>query len=221
MSLEALKEKIRSLEAERDQLANEVQIMQKAAENRIVTLEKDIKLMSEESKSLRELLLSSERMGTAPLAAKPAPSSTVDVSTKPTPEIATQTTVQEKTSSQTVAPKLEAPSTTEAIPQPSVAAVHQIIPGLKPQEELQPEESEIQSETSSKEDVFRTLSPEEKKVVDVLCDHGGRYARTSIRTEAGLSWLQSNRIISHLAERGIVSLEKNGASMEVVLKEKP
>ena len=72
---------------------------------------------------------------------------------------------------------------------------------------------------SSPDSVFETLSEEERKVVEVLRAHNGKYQQKHIRIEAKLSWLQSNRVISHLVERGVVSLEKNGPLENVVLAE--
>jgi len=218
MSLDALKEKIRSLETERDRLANEVEIMRKAAENRAVSLEEDIKQMREESKTLRELLFSGEKPGVASSAAKPTLAATVEPIAKTVPEISTQTEVQENISRQVVPPKPMPPPTSEVAPPTLVNAVTQTVPEIVTPES-QPEKAEVKNETPSQDDVSKTLSSDEKNVIDILREHGGKYARTSIRAEAGLSWLQSNRIISHLAELGLVSLEKSGASMEVLLKE--
>jgi uncharacterized membrane protein len=63
--------------------------------------------------------------------------------------------------------------------------------------------------------VSKTLTPEERKVFDVLVAHDGKYLQKYIRAETGLSRLKTHRIVSRLAERGIVTLEKSGNTNEV------
>jgi uncharacterized membrane protein len=63
----------------------------------------------------------------------------------------------------------------------------------------------------------KNLSSEERKVVDLLLVNGGKYSQRRIRTEAGLSWLDTRRVISHLEEMGIVLLEKDGVESSVRL----
>jgi len=67
------------------------------------------------------------------------------------------------------------------------------------------------------ESVLKTLTKDERKVVEVLTSHNGRYLQKYIRNEAGLSRLQTHRIVARLAERGIVTLEKTGNTNMVVL----
>ena len=67
------------------------------------------------------------------------------------------------------------------------------------------------------ESVAKTLTVEERKVVEVLKSHQGKYLQKYIRNETGLSRLQTHRIIARLAERGIVSLEKIGNTNQVYL----
>jgi uncharacterized membrane protein len=67
------------------------------------------------------------------------------------------------------------------------------------------------------ESVTKTLSPEERKVVEIVKAHEGRYLQKYIRNEAGLSRLQIHRIVARLTERGIVSVEKNGNTNQVLL----
>jgi uncharacterized membrane protein len=61
------------------------------------------------------------------------------------------------------------------------------------------------------------LKPDEKKVLEVLIANDGKYLQKYIRKEAGLSRLKVHRILSRLAERGMVSLKKSGNTNEVVL----
>ena len=63
------------------------------------------------------------------------------------------------------------------------------------------------------ESVVKTLSGDERKVVDVLAAHDGKYLQKYIRNEAGLSRLQTHRVVARLAERGIVTLEKTGKDL--------
>ena len=67
------------------------------------------------------------------------------------------------------------------------------------------------------ESVVKTLSTEERKVVDVLSTHEGKYLQKYIRKEAELSRLQTHRIVARLADRGIVTLEKTGNTNQVLL----
>ncbi|MCW4045961.1 MAG: hypothetical protein NWE99_00145 [Candidatus Bathyarchaeota archaeon] len=68
------------------------------------------------------------------------------------------------------------------------------------------------------ESVLKTLNAEERKVVEVLKAHNGKYLQKYIRKEAGLSRLKTHRIVARLAERGIVSLEKTGNTNQVFLE---
>lgn len=67
------------------------------------------------------------------------------------------------------------------------------------------------------ESIVKTLSNDERKVVDVLSSHDGKYLQKYIRNETGLSRLQTHRVVARLAERGIVTLEKMGNTNQVLL----
>src|SRR4030066_2313651 len=67
-----------------------------------------------------------------------------------------------------------------------------------------------QSNVSAYESVLKTLTTEERKVVEVLETHDGKYLQKYIRKETGLSRLKTHRIVARLAERGIVTLEERG-----------
>jgi uncharacterized membrane protein len=69
------------------------------------------------------------------------------------------------------------------------------------------------------ESVSKTLTPEERKVLDVLTAHQGKYLQKYIRKEAGLSRLKTHRIIARFAERGIVTLKKSGNTNEIFLSD--
>ena len=67
------------------------------------------------------------------------------------------------------------------------------------------------------ESIVKTLSDEERKIIEVLNAHEGKYLQKYIRNETGLSRLQTHRIVARLAERGIVTLEKTGNTNQVLL----
>jgi uncharacterized membrane protein len=67
--------------------------------------------------------------------------------------------------------------------------------------------------------VAKTLTPEERQVLDVLSAHNGKYLQKYIRNETGVSRLKTHRIVSRLAERGIVTTEKTGNTNEVILSD--
>ena len=67
------------------------------------------------------------------------------------------------------------------------------------------------------ESVVKTLTEDERKVIDVLSAHDGKYLQKYVRGEAGLSRLQTHRVVARLAERGIVTLEKTGNTNQVLL----
>jgi predicted transcriptional regulator len=71
--------------------------------------------------------------------------------------------------------------------------------------------------TSPYDSVIKTLTVDERKVIEVLSSHNGKYLQKYIRSEAGLNRLQTHRIVARLAERGIVSLEKTGNTNTVLL----
>jgi uncharacterized membrane protein len=73
------------------------------------------------------------------------------------------------------------------------------------------------SGVSAFESVSKTLTVEERKVIDVLKAHDGKYLQKYIRSETGLSRLKTHRIIARLSERGVVSLEKVGNTNQVYL----
>jgi uncharacterized membrane protein len=64
---------------------------------------------------------------------------------------------------------------------------------------------------------LKTLTADERKIIEVLSAHDGKYLQKYIRKEAGFSRLQTHRIVARLAERGIVALEKTGNTNTVHL----
>lgn len=67
--------------------------------------------------------------------------------------------------------------------------------------------------------VSKTLTSEERQVLNVLIAHNGKYLQKYIRNETGLSRLKTHRIVSRLAERDIVTTAKTGNTNEVVLSD--
>jgi uncharacterized membrane protein len=78
-------------------------------------------------------------------------------------------------------------------------------------------EQEQKAACTPLESIVKTLSDEERKVIEVLNAHNGKYLQKYIRNEAGLSRLQTHRIVARLAERGIVTLRKTGNTNQVLL----
>ena len=77
--------------------------------------------------------------------------------------------------------------------------------------------SQPQTVPNAYDSVTKTLTEEERKIINVLNNHNGKYLQKYITNETGLSRLQTHRIIARLAERGIVSLEKTGNTNQVYL----
>lgn len=65
------------------------------------------------------------------------------------------------------------------------------------------------------ESVSKTLTAEERTVLDIIVSHNGKYLQKYIRAETGLSRLKVHRIVSRLTERGIVTLKQSGNTNEV------
>ncbi len=78
-------------------------------------------------------------------------------------------------------------------------------------------EQPMQGAVTPYESVVKTLTSEERRVIEVLAAHDGKYLQKYIRKETGLSRLKTHRIVARLAERGIVSLEKTGNTNQVFL----
>jgi hypothetical protein len=79
--------------------------------------------------------------------------------------------------------------------------------------------SETAQNSSPYESVLKTLNEDERKVLNVLKNHDGKYLQKYIRHEAKLSRLKTHRVLARFAERGIVTLKKVGNTNEVTLAE--
>jgi predicted transcriptional regulator len=95
---------------------------------------------------------------------------------------------------------------------PKEAAVQENIVMQEPKVEQKPEAA-----CTPLESIVKTLSEDERKVIDVLTAHDGKYLQKYIRNEVGLSRLRTHRVVARLAERGIVTLEKTGNTNQVLL----
>jgi uncharacterized membrane protein len=188
LSLNDLREKIQTLETERSQLKTEIENLRKAAEIRAAALEEDIDEMREEAKTLRELLVQKDSTTVGRVMPQP------DHISKPIQPVAFSTPVSTPAVPSVAQPIMESMQT---------EPVH---------EEPEPDDAQEVYQT-----LLKTLNGDERKVVEVLLAHGGKYSQKYIRTEAELSWLQTNRVVSRLAERGIIALEKDGGLGNVVL----
>ncbi len=194
-TLTALKEKIQSLETERNRLSNEVDALRKAVEARAAALERDVNQMREEAHMLQEILGTNEKANFS-FASSTTPVAAPAVIPPPTP----------------VVPPPTAPAAAPA-PNPEVETPPDLSAKVNVAEQASFDEEE--------ELVLKNLSADERKIVNVLLGHGGRYSQKNLRVEAGLSWLQANRIVSHLSERGVVALERSGGAIDVILKDLP
>jgi uncharacterized membrane protein len=85
--------------------------------------------------------------------------------------------------------------------------------------EVKPSVETSKAGESDMDSILESLSGDELKVVELLQAHDRKYPQKQIRIDAKLSWLQANRVISHLVERGVVSIEKKGSIEIVVLSE--
>ena len=71
-----------------------------------------------------------------------------------------------------------------------------------------PTHSSSENATAAYETIIKTLTDEEQKGIQVPTVHDGKYLQKYIRKEVGLSRLKTHRILSRLADRGIVTLRK-------------
>ncbi len=73
------------------------------------------------------------------------------------------------------------------------------------------------TQTASWPVLIKTSKPEERKVLEILAAHSGRYLQKLLVKESGLSKLKTHRIVSRFAERGIITVTKTGNTNEIVL----
>lgn len=193
-NLNGLREKINTLETERSHLMAEIENLRKAAETRANALETDVSKLREEVLILRELLVPNNEVS---LGKSIKSSSTMNTYANRSSAVNSESVSESITNST---------SNSENLPQDDIS-----------EETDEDSESENADTEQIYESLLKKLTGDERKVVEVLIAHGGKYAQKYIRTEAELSWLQTNRIISRLAERGVVTLQKDGGLGSVVL----
>ena len=86
-----------------------------------------------------------------------------------------------------------------------------------PEKSPAPAIANMNSPVDAFDTVSKTMTPEERRVLEVLKVHGGSYLQKYIRNEAGLSRLKTHRIVARFAERGIVTVQQSGNTNEVIL----
>jgi len=79
------------------------------------------------------------------------------------------------------------------------------------------EKEQFSQKTDSWPVLLRTSKPDEKKVLEVLAAHDGKYLQKYISKESGLSKLRTHRIIARFVERGVVTASRSGNTNEVSL----
>ena len=66
--------------------------------------------------------------------------------------------------------------------------------------------------------LLKAMSPEEKKVLNVLVAHQGKYLQKYVVQESGLSRLKTHRIVARFAQRGIVTVKEIGNTNEITMR---
>jgi hypothetical protein len=67
--------------------------------------------------------------------------------------------------------------------------------------------------------LLKTMTPEEQKIMSVLVAHKGKYLQKYVGKEAGLSRLQTHRIVARFAKRGIVTVKEFGNTNEIIISD--
>jgi uncharacterized membrane protein len=77
----------------------------------------------------------------------------------------------------------------------------------------------VQNISNSCEVILKTMTPEEKKVLNVLVAHQGKYLQKYVVKESGLSRLKTHRVVARFAQRGIVTIKQVGNTNEIVISD--
>jgi predicted HTH transcriptional regulator len=88
----------------------------------------------------------------------------------------------------------------------------------KPSGELK-EKPQFNGHKSALDGILRVLKEDEKKVVEALVKEEGTMLQKDIRWNLKLSRVKTHRILSRLAERGIVTAEKHYNTNKITLAE--
>ena len=67
--------------------------------------------------------------------------------------------------------------------------------------------------------ILKTMTSEEKKVLNVLIAHQGKYLQKYVVKESGLSRLKTHRIVARFTQRGIVTVKEVGNTNEIVVSD--
>jgi hypothetical protein len=67
--------------------------------------------------------------------------------------------------------------------------------------------------------ILKTMTPDEKNILNILLAHQGKYLQKYVVKESGLSRLKTHRIIARFTERGIVTVKEVGNTNEVVVSD--
>jgi hypothetical protein len=67
--------------------------------------------------------------------------------------------------------------------------------------------------------ILKTMTSDEKKILNILLAHQGKYLQKYVVKESGLSRLKTHRIIARFAERGIVTVKEVGNTNEVIVSD--
>ena len=94
-----------------------------------------------------------------------------------------------------------------------------LFPEIKTASQARSAEQGAHQNSTAYDAIVKTLTDEERKVIQVLKAHNGKYLQKYIRKEAGLSRLKTHRILSRLADRDMVTLKKTGNTNEVQLSD--
>jgi uncharacterized membrane protein len=79
------------------------------------------------------------------------------------------------------------------------------------------QQTDAPSPSLAYESIKKTFTADERKVINTLNLHQGKYLQKYITKEAGLSKLKTHRIVARLSERGILTVEKTGNTNMVYL----
>ncbi len=115
---------------------------------------------------------------------------------------------------------LEVSTISPFVPKPTVVAQpnpveEQSEPIVTTSLEQPPAEGNIEVDEKKYDSLLKSLNDSERSIMEVVLSHNGKCPQRLIRTEAGLSWLETRRIISRLSERGIVKMDNDGAENNV------
>lgn len=77
----------------------------------------------------------------------------------------------------------------------------------------------VQNVSNNCDVLLKTMTQEEKKVLNVLVAHQGKYLQKYVSKEAGLSRLKTHRIVARFAQRGIVTIKEFGNTNEIIVSD--